>query len=115
MFRDQGTHTRRATEKFRNPLARPDPSHRRRHSRELTNDLLRGPKSSVVGAQIPEYSPRLLPSFGPLATLIGQASSAARRKSCRTFGAAARSGFAAAALLVFSGFYPEPLGRCAPA
>src|SRR5512133_1871662 len=75
MFRDQGTHTRRATEKFRNPLARPDPSHRRRHSRELTNDLLRGPKSSVVGAQVPEYYPRLLPSFGPLATLIGQASS----------------------------------------
>src|SRR5512133_1533683 len=34
--------------------------------------------------------------------------SAARRKSCRTFGAAARSGFAAAALLVFSGFHPEP-------
>ncbi|HMA91653.1 MAG TPA: hypothetical protein VKP30_03160, partial [Polyangiaceae bacterium] len=28
-------------------------------------------------------------------------------------GAAARSGFAAAALLVFSGFHPEPRGRCA--
>lgn len=54
-------------------------------SRELTNYLLHGPKSSVVGAQIPEYSPRLLPSFGPFATLIGQASRRVRPRAAAGF------------------------------
>src|SRR5512145_1268987 len=64
------------------PIPPPAP----RSPRELTNYLLRGPKSSVVGAQIPEYSPRLLPSFGPLATLTGQASSAAARSHIQAAG-----------------------------
>lgn len=50
--------------------------------RELTDYLLRAPKSSIVGAQIATGYPLLLPSFDPLATLIGQASSPVRIASC---------------------------------